>query len=80
VAKAKIAQQIRNEPEATAKSRYIAPKVSPGSFQNTTPHRGHSRFILKCDRKIAPSRHTGHRQLSTHLISADGESFTTILI
>jgi hypothetical protein len=25
-------------------------------------------------------RHTGHRQLSAHLISADAESFATILI
>src|SRR3984957_5726167 len=80
VAKARIAQHTRNEPAATAKSRYIAPRVSPGSFQKTTWHRGHSRFILKCVRKISPLRHTGHRQLSAHLISADAESFATILI
>src|SRR5580704_5030962 len=80
VAKARIAQHTRNEQAATAKSRYIAPRVSPGSFQKMTWHRGHSRFILKCDRKIAPSRHTGHRQFSAHLISADAESFATILI
>src|SRR5260370_36191923 len=79
-AKTRIAQQIRNDAAATAKSRYIAPSVSPGSFQNTTWHRGHARFILKCDWKIAPLRHTGHRQLSAHLISADAESFATILI
>jgi hypothetical protein len=29
---------------------------------------------------MAPWRHTGHRQLSAHLISADAESFATILI
>src|SRR5271170_6181066 len=58
----------------------MAPSVSPGSFQNTTWHREHSRFILKCERKMAPLRHTGHRQLSAHLISADAESFATILI
>src|SRR5271155_4252208 len=80
VAKARTAQQIRNEAAATAKSRYMAPSVSPGSFQNTTWHRGHSRFILKCERKMAPWRHTGHRQLSAHLISADAESFGTSLI
>src|SRR5260370_3741328 len=80
VTRASIAQHIRNEPAATAKSRYIAPSVSPGSFQKTTWHRGHSRFILKCERKIAPSRHTGHRQFSAHLINADAESFATILI
>src|SRR5271166_1379260 len=80
VVNARIAQQTRNEPAATAKSRYMAPSVSPGSFQNTTWHRGHSRFILKCERKMAPWRHTGHRQLSAHLISADAESFATILI
>src|ERR1700683_5829003 len=80
VVKARIAQQTRNEAAATAKSRYIAPSVSPGSFQNTTWHRGHSRFILKCERKMAPWRHTGHRQLSAHWISADAESFATILI
>src|SRR5208337_4305502 len=80
VAKARMAQHTRNEPAATAKSRYMAPRVSPGSFQNTTWHRGHSRFILKCERKIAPSRHTGHRQLSAHLMSADAESLATVLI
>src|SRR5579863_1317104 len=78
--RARIAQHTRNEPAATAKSRYIAPSVSPGSFQNTTWHRGHSRFILKCEWKIAPLRHTGQRQFSAHLISADAESFATILI
>src|SRR5271156_1979259 len=80
VARARIAQHTRNDPAATAKSRYIAPSVSPGSFQKITWHRGHSRFILKCDRKIAPSRHTGHRQLSAHLIRADAESFATTVI
>src|ERR1700685_3281616 len=80
VVKARIAQQTRNEAAATAKSRYIAPSVSPGSFQKITWQRGHSRFILKCELKIAPWRHTGHRQLSAHLISADAESFATILV
>ena len=57
-------------------------RVSPGSLPDmyTGTSRASRVFILKCERKITPSRHTGHRQFSAHLISADAESLATILI